>query len=215
MIVGFDNDDETIFDAQRRFLADARIAMATVTTLYAIPKTPLFYRMRKEGRLDEDGAAMERPRADATNIIPLRMTRQRLCDGFLDLMRDLYTTEAFFARVDGFYLDGKATPNAGRRRYLRSHPWRWIRRNGRAALETVGVFFHLMTVVPDKALRREYRWRLWKAIGRRPSLTVLRAYCIKCALHFHYDYLARQMRIERTALAAQPDETILIPAAAE
>ena len=216
MIVGFDNDDETVFEAQRQFLAAARIAMATVTTLYAIPKTPLFYRMRKEGRLDEVGAAIQRPRADTTNIIPLRMSRQRLCDGFLDLMRDLYTADAFFARVDEFYLGIKTIPNAGRRLYLRGHPLRWIRRNGRAALETLGVFFHLMTLVPDKQLRREYRRRLWNVIKRRPSLTLLRAYCVKCALHYHYDRLARQMRTERAAPTPQPGEDmILIPAAAE
>jgi radical SAM superfamily enzyme YgiQ (UPF0313 family) len=216
MIVGFDNDDETVFAAQRRFLADARIAMATVTTLYAIPKTPLFYRMRKEGRLDEFGSGAMRPRADTTNIIPLRMSRQALCDGFLELMRDLYTPEAFFGRVDGFYLDGEAIPNAGRRRYLRGHPWRWLRRNAWSALELLGVFIQLMWQVPDAELRREYRRRLWTALKRCQSLTVLRAYCIKCALHYHYSRLGTQMRAERTALGPQPDELpITIPAAAE
>ena len=117
-------------------------------------------------------------------------------------MRDLYTPEAFFGRVDGFYLDGEATPNAGRRRYLRSHPWRCLRRNARSALETLGVFVHLMLLVPDAELRREYRRRLWIAMKRRPRLTVLRAYCIKCALHYHYSRLATQMRQPRLRACA-------------
>ena len=216
MIVGFDSDNQTVFDSQRRFLEEARIAMATVTTLYAIPKTPLFYRMQKEGRLDEQGLGTRRPRADTTNIIPLQMSRKALCDGFLDLMRDLYTPEAFFARVDGFYLDGPTIPNAGRRRYLRRHPWHWLRRNAWAAVETLAMFVHLMLRVPDAALRRDYRRRLWNALKRRPRLTVLRAYCIKCALHYHYERLTAEMRHEQAALGsdgyAMPEA---IPAAAE
>ena len=41
MILGFDNDDETIFDAQREFIREARIAISMTGMLYAIPKTPL------------------------------------------------------------------------------------------------------------------------------------------------------------------------------
>jgi radical SAM superfamily enzyme YgiQ (UPF0313 family) len=216
MIVGFDNDDETVFDAQLRFLAEAQIAMATVTTLYAIPKTPLYYRMQKEGRLDEHGPGTRRPRADTTNIVPLRMSRERLCDGFLDLMRDLYAPEAFFARTDGFYLESPGLPNGGRRRYLRRHPLHWLRRNAWAAAETLVIFVNLMRLVPDAVLRREYRHRLWNALKRRPGLTVLRAYCIKCALHFHYSRLTAQMRADRAApgydLAGPP---LTLAAAAE
>ena len=40
MIVGFDNDDRSIFEAQRRFIEDARIAHAMIGMLVAIPKTP-------------------------------------------------------------------------------------------------------------------------------------------------------------------------------
>jgi radical SAM superfamily enzyme YgiQ (UPF0313 family) len=213
MIVGFDNDDRTVFGSQQRFLAEARIAMATVTTLYAIPTTPLFYRMQKEGRLDEQGAGAQRPRADTTNIVPLRMTRAELSDGFLDLMRDLYTPEAFFARVDAFYLDAGVLPNAGRRRYLRRHPWYWLRRNGWAAAETLGIFANLMRFVPEAALRREYRQRLWNAVKRRPRLTVLRAYCIKCALHYHYQRLSAQMRSDRIAMRWDERAAAPLPAA--
>src|SRR6478609_988720 len=40
MILGFDNDDSTIFDAQTVFLTDARIANSMTGMLSAIPKTP-------------------------------------------------------------------------------------------------------------------------------------------------------------------------------
>jgi hypothetical protein len=165
--------------------------------------------MQKEGRLDEQGLQERRPRADMTNIVPLRMTRAELCDGFLDLMGGLYTPEAFFARVGAFYLDAGVVPNAGRRRYLRRHPWYWLRRNAWAAAETLGIFVHLMRLVPEAALRREYRRRLWSALKRRPRLTVLRAYCIKCALHYHYQRLSAQMRSERAAMSW--NEAAIVP----
>src|SRR5437660_4731313 len=45
MIVGFDNDDASIFEAQRQFLKEARIASAMLGMLAAIPKTPLHARL--------------------------------------------------------------------------------------------------------------------------------------------------------------------------
>ena len=42
MIIGFDNDDATIFDAQVDFIQQARIATAMIGMLSAIPKTPLY-----------------------------------------------------------------------------------------------------------------------------------------------------------------------------
>ena len=52
MIMGFDHDDETVFDAQASSCARPRIAQAMIGMLYAIPKTPLHARLAAEGRLD-------------------------------------------------------------------------------------------------------------------------------------------------------------------
>src|SRR5262249_7484324 len=40
MIMGFDNDDASIFDAQTTFVREARIVHAMIGMLHAIPKTP-------------------------------------------------------------------------------------------------------------------------------------------------------------------------------
>jgi radical SAM superfamily enzyme YgiQ (UPF0313 family) len=48
MIVGFDNDDERIFDRQYEFLVSARVTQSSVGMLHAIPKTPLYARLQKE-----------------------------------------------------------------------------------------------------------------------------------------------------------------------
>ena len=204
MIVGFDNDDEGVFELQRRFIQEARIVQAMVNILVAIPKTPLYTRLRNEGRLDNSGE-MANFGTISTNVIPLRIGRRALCDGYLDLMRDLYTPDAYFSRIDTLYLDGKLRPNLGRDRYLRRRPWRWLKSRVGAALEGVFVFVQLMRLVPDVALRREYRRRLWNTVKRRPQVTLLRLYCIKCALHFHYHQLVRQLVADRVTLATQAD----------
>jgi len=67
MIMGFDNDDSTIFDAQRQFVQESRIPLAMMGMLHAIPKTPLHDRLAAEGRLDPS----DEPEF-GTNVIPLR-----------------------------------------------------------------------------------------------------------------------------------------------
>ena len=49
-IVGFDNDDEGIFEDQFRFIQDNGITLAMVGMLQAIPSTPLYKRLQEEGR---------------------------------------------------------------------------------------------------------------------------------------------------------------------
>ncbi len=73
MILGFDNDDTGIFDAQRNFIRDARITSTMIGMLHAIPKTPLHARLAADGRLDLD----DRPQF-GTNVIPLKISREEL-----------------------------------------------------------------------------------------------------------------------------------------
>jgi radical SAM superfamily enzyme YgiQ (UPF0313 family) len=201
MIVGFDSDDESIFAAQRRFVEEAHIVQAMINTLVAIPKTPLYSRLRREGRLD-DSAEIGDWGTVTTNVVPLRISRRALRDGYLELMRDLYAPEAYFARTDALYLDGGLLPDSGRRRYLRRHPWRRLRSQARGVVETLFVIVQLMRRVPDQRLRREYRRRLWRVLIRRPRLDLLRRYCVKCALHFHADRLVGEMLGVRAAEVA-------------
>jgi radical SAM superfamily enzyme YgiQ (UPF0313 family) len=57
MIVGFDHDDPSIFDVMPKFLAEARISAALISMLHAIPTTPLYDRLKHEGRLNDDDAS--------------------------------------------------------------------------------------------------------------------------------------------------------------
>ena len=89
-IVGFDSDDKEIFEDQFRFIQDNGITLAMVGMLQAIPRTPLYERLQREGRLVE-----EDPNC---NFIPKQMTRDELRQGYWDLVKRLYTPEAFLDR---------------------------------------------------------------------------------------------------------------------
>ena len=51
MIVGFDSDDTSVFDLQRRFIEKSRIPQVMAQMLFAIPQTPLYKRLEQEGRV--------------------------------------------------------------------------------------------------------------------------------------------------------------------
>ena len=195
MILGFDNDDASVFDAQRDFLRDARITHAMVGMLTAIPKTPLHARLAREGRLDPDDAP-----AFGTNVIPLGMSREALRDGYVQEMVDLYSPENFFGRVDDLYLTQRAPFFAAMHRYHRHRPWR---RAGEAAKDfgrAAGLFARLMRGVPDPALRREYRKRVLGMLRARPDPQLLFLYTVKCAMHYHHYRMANEMAANRTVV---------------
>jgi radical SAM superfamily enzyme YgiQ (UPF0313 family) len=78
MIVGFDHDDPSIFDVMPKFLDEARISSALIGMLHAIPTTPLYDRLKKVGRLNDDEASDRY----GTNVIPFDVagsTSRRLC----------------------------------------------------------------------------------------------------------------------------------------
>ena len=204
MIVGFDTDDHTVFDLQRRFLAAARIPLAMVNVLTAIPRTPLYERLGREGRLDDSGE-LSNFGTISTNVIPTRISRQDLCDGYLELMRDLYAPDAYFGRMDSLYLEGKPIPPSAHTRWLRRHPWRRIKAQARTVLEVTYIIIGLMRGAPDPVLKQDYRRRLWAVIRRRPRLRLLRIYAVKCALHYHFDRLIAQMKADRAELPPEVD----------
>jgi len=43
-----------------------------------------------------------------------------------------------------------------------------------------------MRLVPDAALRLEYRRQLWNSAKRRPHITCSAFFTVKCSSHFNY-----------------------------
>ena len=86
--------------------------------LSAIPSTPLYERLKADGRLDNRAA--DDPRI-ATNIIPLLMSREELRDGWVDLMQRLYEPESYFKRFAALYIDHDFTLGKAKMDWLRRH----------------------------------------------------------------------------------------------
>ena len=189
MIVGFDHDDESVFAAQREFLAAARISTAMVGMLSAIPKTPLHERLAAAGRLDP----ADDPPA-GTNVLPLRMSREELSQGYVRLMTELYEADAYFDRLDDLYIAGGIETERAWQRYARAHPWRRRGYQLQLLAQAAGVALRLMWRVPDPTLRRTYRQRLRQVWRRRGDPVVLRIYAVKCAMHYHVHRLVQQQR---------------------
>jgi radical SAM superfamily enzyme YgiQ (UPF0313 family) len=92
MIVGFDNDDKGIFDDQYEFLQLAGIPIVMLGILQAIPRTPLYERLEKVGRLRS--AAQGNNTLSFTNIEPKQLSYDELIDGYRELFQRIYTWEA-------------------------------------------------------------------------------------------------------------------------
>ena len=200
MIVGFDNDDASVFDLQRRFIEKSRIAQVMAQMLFAIPQTPLYKRLEQEGRVRDLFPMSNWGTAAATNVVPLRMTVEELRDGYFALLDDLYHPDAFFARMDAMCFETDWLPAPGRTRYLRRYPLRRLKLRTRAGIEALYIFVQLMRRVSDPGLRRRYRQQLLKVLLRRPNPRLVRIYAMFCALHYHYGKLIAQLKVTPPAI---------------
>jgi len=94
-IVGFDSDDETIFDRQFEFIEKAAISWAMAGMLQAPPTTPLYDRMKREGRLHQvTDLTSNFSTPNFHTVMPLPV----LLRGFCRLLTRLYEPETYFRR---------------------------------------------------------------------------------------------------------------------
>jgi radical SAM superfamily enzyme YgiQ (UPF0313 family) len=96
MIVGFDSDDRDIFEEQFRFIQDARIPVSMTGMLNALPKTPLYKRLKEGGRLVAESVGDQ---FIFTNIIPKAMSTRELNEGYKRLLQRLYSHRNYRRRV--------------------------------------------------------------------------------------------------------------------
>ncbi len=182
MIVGFDHDDATIFDRQKRFADAAALPVVTLGALVAPSATPLHERLRAEGRLLADGSEVAAT-PWSTNISPRLMTHEQLLDGVDRLVESLWRPEAFGERLLAFLgRVGERRDPKHRRFQLRS----WLPRRpvDRDALREIGK----IALLGRRELVMVAR-ALW-AVVRRPQLL---DFVLPALLHFAQ---ARHMSVE-------------------
>ncbi|MFQ5935270.1 MAG: radical SAM protein [Acidiferrobacterales bacterium] len=97
-IVGFDNDRLQTFERQYRFILESGIQVAMIGLLNALPRTPLYERLEREGRLIP-GAAHADNTKPGTNFVPKRMTYDAMVDAYQHLYQRLLGDGAIACRI--------------------------------------------------------------------------------------------------------------------
>ncbi len=152
-ILGFDNDDDGVFERQLEFIQQSGIVLAIVGLLNAPPGTELFDRMKREGRLLDQNWFFE----GATNIVT-KMDRNQLLEGFTKNVSYMYGGKGFYERSVQF---------------LKQYQMPDIHKNNKVVLRyyMIRAFFagiyHLGINNPD----RKYFWKLlfW-CIKNKPEM---------------------------------------------
>jgi radical SAM superfamily enzyme YgiQ (UPF0313 family) len=138
-IVGFDSDDETIFERMIDFIQQSGIVTAMVGLLQAPVGTQLYQRMLREGRIRDlySGDNVD----GETNIVP-KMDLGMLKKGYRKILDSIYSAKGFYERVRTFLKDYKPA----------RHPvtLQW---------EEIAAF---LTSIFEIGIRSEERWHYWR-----------------------------------------------------
>ena len=114
-ILGLDGDAKSVFDEVYKFVLESCLYEVQITFLTAFPGTPLYERLKREGRIIKSNA-WELCTLFDINFTPRDMTVQELQDGFLWLAKTIYSDEVTKERRRKFRRMLRSSPNFGRKR---------------------------------------------------------------------------------------------------
>lgn len=113
-IIGFDSDDEDIFETQFKFIQESGIVVAMVGLLTALPGTKLYNRLKSEGRIISQSSG---DNLDfKLDFIP-KMDKELLISEYKKLLLKLFSVENYYNRIFNFlkeyrhHTDDKLTKN--------------------------------------------------------------------------------------------------------
>jgi len=101
-VLGLDGHTREIFRQVRDFAMEQMLYDVQITILTAFPGTPLYDRLKREGRVLQDGRWDLCTLFDV-NFQPVNMRPQELRDGMYWLGQELYNDHATQCRRDGFF----------------------------------------------------------------------------------------------------------------
>jgi hypothetical protein len=110
IILGFDHDEAKTFDEMSDFLQQSPLPEVAIGVLTAPEATDLYRRLEREGRVSGPIWTTVAQGPFATNILPLRMSREELVARTVALARYCYEPSAFQARVMNFIEKFPALP---------------------------------------------------------------------------------------------------------
>ena len=113
-ILGLDGDTRDVFADVLAFVRDSALYEVQVTFMTAFPGTPLYARLKNEGRILRD-RAWELCTLFDINFQPKNMSIAELQSGFLGLVKQLYSAEETQTRRSQFKRMLKTSPHFGRK----------------------------------------------------------------------------------------------------
>src|SRR5262245_59789657 len=108
---------------------------ALIGQLHAIPTTPLYDRLKREGRLNGEADS----NLYGTNVVPLNISRSELRDGFIEVMKKTYSLDAYFRPLDALFIDQGFDVVLYRLPYWRRHRLAWALQLLGAYINTLGI----------------------------------------------------------------------------
>jgi radical SAM superfamily enzyme YgiQ (UPF0313 family) len=112
-ILGLDGDTPEVFDDVLAFVRESGLYEVQVTFMTAFPGTPLYARLKREGRIIRD-RAWELCTLFDINFTPRNMSVAQLQNGFLKLVQELYSAEETQTRRRRFKQRLKTSPHFGK-----------------------------------------------------------------------------------------------------
>ncbi len=188
-IVGFDSDDETIFDRQEKFInEEIKVPMPFIGILDPLPHTHLDTRLKKEGRFVPNSSE-ETNNTINVNFVPKGMDKETLKRGYVDLLKNIYLDKKKF--------------------YLRARFA--IKFLGRPLVQepiNKGSIYAIYNLIFYLGIFNKGRWQFWKFIlgtlFKSPSKLFI-AFRL-AGYGFHYEILTRirvkELKDQKTAVAA-------------
>ena len=199
-IVGFDSDKEDIFEQQIEFIERTAIPWALLNPLHAMPRTALFERMQREGRLIESphSSGDATPPNFRTNLDTTVLMR-----GICKTVTAIYEPGRFFERA-----------------WRSMESWETRESQHPAQQPTMGGILQIVALsIWKQGLRSSYRRAYWKYLSKiithyatnRTKLWL--AATIMISGHHFIPYAAEVVaKIEREVLSRAPaEELIAVP----
>ncbi len=190
MIVGFDNDDTDIFQEQFDFLMEVGTPFTTAGLLVAVERTPLYERLKREGRLLEYTFEDQQAHgSNDVNFVPMLMTREQMIEGYNWLIRSLYSYDNYARRLLRAIQD--FDPARSNMRQVNTF--------------MAGSIFKLLRhflFTRDAAKRRFFVGTLMRAVASRPNANKLATVLTFMVMHAHFHEFVKRTqgdpeRVER------------------
>lgn len=153
-IIGFDQDTPSIFERMINFIQSSGIVTAMVGLLQAPPRTRLWERMKKEGRLVAQSSGNN---TDCTiNFIP-KMDLGSLMSGYKRVINQIYSPQSYYQRLRTFFSEYR--------------PVNKKRKVAKITHNQVQAFLKSIWFLGIKEKERIYYWKLffW-GLFRKPKL---------------------------------------------